>query len=101
MSWAPPPAESQNGIITEYVVRFSVQETAEQFERSTTGNTMSLSIGGLHPDYTYTYTLAAGTGIGRGPFSTFHSIRMPEDGKLVLFLHSYCINMNALFVSSY
>lgn len=81
VSWAPPHLESQNGIITEYLVSIFTQETAEQLQQSTNGNTSSLSIQGLHPDYTYTYTVAAGTGAGRGPFSTFYSIRMPEDSK--------------------
>lgn len=80
VQWAPPPVESRNGIIVEYVVNISAQETAEQIQHGTTGDMSSLNIRGLHPYYTYTYTVAAGTGIGRGPFSTFHSIKMPEDG---------------------
>lgn len=89
--WAPPPMESQNGIIIEYVVNISSLEIAEQFQHRTTGDMSSLNIGGLHPDYTYT---SAGTGIGRGPFSTFHSIRMPEDGNYILIccpIYIYCI----------
>lgn len=85
VSWDPPPIYSLNGIITEYLARISAQETAEQSQHTTTGNMTSLNIGRLHPDYTYIYTLAAGTGIGRGPFSTFHSVRMPEDSKRVFF----------------
>ena len=83
VSWFPPPVESQNGIIVEYLVRISAQETAEQFQHSAAGNMSSLSIGRLHPYYTYTYSIAAGTGIGTGPFNTFRSIKMPEDGKQV------------------
>lgn len=81
MEWAPPPVESQNGIITEYVVNISALEKPGHFQHRTTGDMSSLTIGGLHPDYTYTYTVGSGTGIGRGPLSTFHSIKMPEDGK--------------------
>lgn len=81
VSWAPPPAESQNGVINEYAVRISAQETAEQFLHTTTGGTFSLVIGELHPDYTYTYTVAAATAVGRGPFSVFGTVKMPEDGK--------------------
>lgn len=89
VSWDPPPVQSQNGIITEYVVRISAQETAEQFQHTTTGSMSSLSIGVLHPDYTYSYTVAAGTGIGRGPFSIFHSIKMPEDGKQAVIILAF------------
>jgi hypothetical protein len=77
--------DSQNGFITEYVVSASVQETGEQFRHSAAGNSSSLSIEGLHPDYTYAYMVAAGTRIGMGPFSIFRSIKMPEDGKLETF----------------
>ena len=97
VTWSPPPAESRNGMIIEYVVSISAQETAEQFEQSTTGDMSSLVIGGLHPDYTYSYTVAAGTGIGRGPFSTFRSIKMPEDGNYIdLALLSRCTLMACL-----
>lgn len=77
----PPPVESHNGILREYVVMLTAQETAEQLQRTTPDNRTSLSITGLHPDYTYTYRVAAGTGIGTGPFSVSRSITMPEDGK--------------------
>ena len=73
--------ESQNGIITEYVLNVSVLETGEQFQRRAQGTATSLSVESLHPDYTYTYIVAAGTSVGRGPFSMSRSVKMPEDGK--------------------
>ena len=45
------------------------------------GTATSLSVGSLHPDYTYSYIVAARTSVGIGPFSLPRSIKMPEDGK--------------------
>ena len=82
VTWRPPPEPSRNGIITEYVVNITVMETGEQLQHRASGaDTTSLSIGSLHPDYTYTYSVAAVTAIGMGPFSAFRSTRLPEDGK--------------------
>jgi hypothetical protein len=56
-------------------------ETGEQLQRRATGASTSLSIGTLHPDYTYTYSVSALTAVGMGPLSASRSIRLPEDGE--------------------
>lgn len=73
----------------------SVTETIETSERlqlmalSTT--VTSLDVPSLHPDYTYRYMVAAGTSIGRGPFSSSRSIKMPEDGESVIaYIYMWC-----------
>ena len=58
-------------------------ETGEQLlQRTSDSNATSLSVGSLHPDYTYTYSVAAATSVGMGPYSAFFSTRLPEDGEL-------------------
>lgn len=97
ITWRPPPVPTQNGIITEYVVNISVMETGEQLQRRATGTASSLSIGSLHPDYTYTYSVSAVTAVGMGPFSSFRLTRLPEDGETytictVYFNTKHCIH---------
>ena len=60
-------------------------ETTERLHLISPGSVTSLNVSSLHADYTYHYIVAAGTAPGLGPFSSSRSIRMPEDGKYVLF----------------
>ena len=83
INWDPPSVAAQNGIITEYEVEISAQETGELYRYYSAGNLTSLIIEDLHPYYTYAYTVATATAIGRGPFSESDSIRMPEDGIII------------------
>ena len=78
ITWQPPAAEQQNGIIRNYTLSLSVVDTggAEQF----TSNQTYLIIEGLHPFYTYSIIIAAVT-IGPGPLSEMLSFQMPQAGK--------------------
>ena len=61
-------------------------ETTERLHLISPGSVTSLNVSSLHADYTYHYIIvAAGTAPGIGPFSSSRSIRMPEDGKYLLF----------------
>ena len=76
--WEPP--EDPNGYIREYRVNVTEVETGRMFQLIT--NTTGITIGSLHPYYTYNCTVSAVT-IGPGPFSTVITVRTAEDGKYV------------------
>lgn len=82
VSWAPPPLEFQNGIITGYSIQYS----------TTDGNKVSKRIDGISPDGSsyllenlakwteYGITVRAQTEAGDGPESLQLLIRTEEDG---------------------
>ena len=74
--WEPP--EDPNGYIREYRVNVTEVETGRMFQLIT--NTTGITIGSLHPYYTYNCTVSAVT-IGPGPFSPAITVRTDEDGR--------------------
>ena len=79
LTWDPPNAEDQNGVIVEYTINVTAVETGEEFQF--TSNTTIFTITTLRPFTTYLCTIAASTSIGLGPFSTVFTLRTPEDGE--------------------
>ena len=79
IEWDDPSIEFHNGLILDYSVNISEAETGRSFQLAS-GGLRSIVIPGLHPFYTYTFVVAASTIVGRGPYTTSHSIQMPEDG---------------------
>ena len=79
LSWSPPPADQQNGIITDYYINMTEVETGVTVQLTVTGAT-TLLIDTLHPYYVYNFFISAATVVGQGPFSTLFSVRTPEDG---------------------
>ena len=79
LSWNPPPADQQNGIITDYYVNMTEVETRVTVQLMVTGAT-SLLVDTLHPYYMYNFFISAATIVGQGPYSTLFSIRTQEDG---------------------
>uniref|UniRef100_A0A672HZM7 Receptor-type tyrosine-protein phosphatase delta n=1 Tax=Salarias fasciatus TaxID=181472 RepID=A0A672HZM7_SALFA len=87
VSWAPPPPEFQNGVITGYSIQYSTTE----------GNKTSKSVEGLAPDSSpyllenlekwteYGITVRAQTEAGDGPESLQLLIRTEEDGMFPLY----------------
>ena len=80
--WEPPLFEDQNGIITSYIINVVLNETAENFQLSTTESRLFLD--SLRPFGTYSFVIAAQTIAGVGPFSTVLTIATPEDSELCL-----------------
>ena len=78
LSWDPPPVESINGVIRNYMIRVTEVETGRTFYVTT--NITLLELNGLHPFYMYTSAVAAQT-IAFGPYSTAVSVRLGEEGK--------------------
>lgn len=77
LSWNAPPQEHWNGIIREYKIPVTEQNTGREFLRSS--NTPEIALELLHPYYNYTCTVAAMT-IRLGPFSTSLTVTTSEDG---------------------
>ena len=78
LSWNPPETSQQNGVIRTYIVNVHEEETGRSFSVNSTNT--ELSIGNLHPFYTYHYAVAAVT-ISQGPFTYEYVLQTLEDGK--------------------
>ena len=77
LSWNPPPFEEQNGLIRQYFVTITRNDTGMSFQQ--TSNTTETAIQSLHPFSTYTIAVAAET-VDVGPFTEGVVVRLPEDG---------------------
>ena len=78
-TWNPPSCERQNGLIIEYTINVTTQETGDRFQFNS--NTTFLEITNLMPYRTYVCIVAAATSVGLGPFSEPVILETPEDGK--------------------
>ena len=77
ITWNSLPFENRNGIVRYYTIRVNELQTGLIIQTNST--TESLSLGNLHPAYTYTVSVAAVT-IERGPFSSTVTTDTDEDG---------------------
>ena len=87
ITWMPPLASLQNGIIRNY--KLSVTET----ETTTTtlftlNDVLSHTVRDLHPFYNYEVRMAAVT-VGDGPFSDLVGVQLPESCTLTA-IHVCC-----------
>ena len=78
LSWNPPETSQQNGVIRSYIVIVREEETGRNFSVNSTNT--ELSIGNLHPFYTYNFAVAAVT-VSQGPFTYEYVLQTLEDGK--------------------
>jgi len=81
ITWDSPPDSVQNGIIRYYVVVMLELNTGSNLTFTVQSRT-SLSVGDLHPYYTYQINVLAVT-IEAGPSSLDHRVTTLQDGKLV------------------
>ena len=80
LSWSPPDVQSQNGIITGYLINVTAIGTGETFQVSST--TTNLVIQSLRPFTMYICVIAAETSAGTGPFSISLTVQTNESGIL-------------------
>ena len=80
LTWDPPEADQQNGVITGYVINVTVVETGETFQLFSSTNT--LTVESLMPFTTYVCVIAAQTSVGTGPFSITISVQTDEAGMI-------------------
>ena len=82
LSWSPPDVQSQNGIITGYLINVTAIETGESIQVSST--TTNLVIQSLRPFTVYDCTIAAMTSAGSGPFSIPLTVQTNETGERLI-----------------
>ena len=78
LEWNPPSPGTENGIIQNYTVIVTEQQTGMTSQYTSVDNFIMIS--SLHPYYTYTVTVAAVTVVGSGPTNVL-TVELPEDGK--------------------
>ena len=77
-TWDAPPYESQNGIISQYVIRIlEINTTTTTLYYSNITNT---TVFGLHPYYIYKCSVAAET-VDVGPYTAIITLQLDEDSK--------------------
>ena len=77
LSWDPPPPDSLNGEIIQYVINVTVQETGERFQLTSVTNSLTVTV--LSPFRTFVCIIAAATSVGLGPFSVSFTVVTPQD----------------------
>jgi hypothetical protein len=76
LSWTAPNVEDRNGVIRGYQVNLREIDSAQTLQYTTAN--LFITIGGLHPAYTYWCTVSAFT-VETGPFSNASIVTLPED----------------------
>ena len=79
LSWSAPPAVNHNGIIRNYTINITEENTGRQLQL--TSNTNSQRVESLHPYYNYTCAVSTVT-VAAGPYSVPVAITTLEDGML-------------------
>ena len=82
LSWDPPPAIDINGVIQYYSIRVLESETSHSWSFVHSENVTEITVGSLHPYYTYQCRVAAFT-VGLGPFTDALHVQTEEAGKLL------------------
>lgn len=96
VSWQPPTASQQNGVITSYTIHITPPEGGSPYTLVTTG--LSLTATSLIGNSPYSFAVAASTDAGTGPYtSPSLSIRTPPPGTTSIVHCMYC---NACFKPS-
>ena len=78
LSWNPPPQLERHGIIREYRINLTEQETGTLTVYTTASESIEIAL--LQPFYTYIWTVTAVT-IGEGPYSATYNVTTDEDGE--------------------
>ena len=89
LSWSAPPAVNHNGIIRNYTINITEENTGRWIQL--TSNTNSQRVESLHPHYNYTCVVSAVT-VAAGPYSSPVFVTTLEDGKGLLFLQRATTN---------
>uniref|UniRef100_UPI00358EAB62 roundabout homolog 2-like isoform X3 n=1 Tax=Myxine glutinosa TaxID=7769 RepID=UPI00358EAB62 len=83
ITWDPPPADLQNGVIQEYKVWCFGNETRFNLNKSAAGVTRYLQLTGLVPGVPYRIQVAAATATGVGPRSEPQNVVLAFGGGAV------------------
>ena len=88
LSWNSPPRSSQNGVIRNYTIILTEEDTGREIETATQRTSELFET--LHPFYNYTFQVAAVT-VAVGPFSQIRKITTLEDGEYTIKLFCFKI----------
>ena len=77
VTWNPPLAKEQNGLVRSYHINVSAVEDGEMINFETDGLATILILNSLHPYYSYNITIAAFT-VGLGPYATVEERTHPD-----------------------
>jgi hypothetical protein len=80
-TWSPPLLEQQNGLIIGYMLELI--ETVSGRTRTNQTNGTTFQWDSLHPNYVYQCRVAARTEAGKGPYTDYATVEMPEAGMLM------------------
>ena len=83
LDWSSPALEDVNGIIREYRINVTEDETSIVTQLTTDPTMTEIVIGPLHPFYVYHCTILAYT-IEGGPSTAVISVRTAEDGMFFI-----------------
>ena len=82
MSWSPPPAVNQRGVLTYYAIRWRKGwATYKQF--NTDGVVLTYHFDNLIPNQVYRFRIAAATKAGIGPYITWTAKTTLEAGEYI------------------
>nr|XP_023683554.1 roundabout homolog 2-like isoform X2 [Paramormyrops kingsleyae] len=84
ISWDPPPADHQNGIIQEYKIWCLANETRFHVNKTVDAAIRSVVLGGLQPGVQYRVEVAATTSAGVGVRSEPRPVLIGKDSKEVV-----------------
>ena len=80
LTWDAPPHISQNGIISQYVIRILENDTG--ITTLYYSNTTTMTVNDLHPYYVYKCSVAAET-VDIGPYTAVFTLQLDEDCKYI------------------
>ena len=78
LTWSPPPSDQVNGIVRGYHLNVTEAATGQVYQHVI--NNTHITIGSLHPFYTYYCEVAAFT-VQTGLNTSFFTVKTAEDGK--------------------
>ena len=81
LSWTNIECLQQNGIITNFTIRYRLQGSTQDTPVNTQTAATSFNVTGLLAFTTYTFSVAGSNSIGMGVFSATAHIRTAEDSK--------------------
>ena len=86
VEWQPVPEDSRHGIITKYVILYTVEKVTG--EKEVPGFLLKIVINGLRQSATYSFRVQAATVKGAGPVSNFKNATTEGKNKTAFHEHS-------------
>ena len=71
VEWQPVPEEFRNGIITKYVIFYTVEK--ETSKKEVSASLLKAVVNGLRQSTTYSFRVQAATVVGESPVSSFQN----------------------------